>query len=131
MDCCLYAGEGRHKIRLEPVIEQWKKKGRLRVLETVQRHWRGRDTRRRKEDRGRGREREGGDRDRINVDIHLTILHSAIEKFYVYFKLIGMYPCLCTCECRCPRRAEESTDSGSHLGPSTQERVKRNSTSVY
>ena len=28
-------------------------------------------------------------------------------------------------------RAEESTDSGRHLGPSTQERVKRNSTSVY
>ena len=23
VDCCLYAGEGRHKIRLEPVIGQW------------------------------------------------------------------------------------------------------------
>lgn len=36
---------------------------------------------------------------------------SPLTKFYVYFKLIGMYPCLCTCECRCPRRAEESTES--------------------
>ena len=26
VDCCLYAGEGRHKIRLEPVIGQWKRK---------------------------------------------------------------------------------------------------------
>jgi hypothetical protein len=26
MDCCLYAGEGRYNIRLEPVIGQWIKK---------------------------------------------------------------------------------------------------------
>ena len=36
VDFCLYPGEGMQKIRLEPMIGQWKKKGRLRVLETGQ-----------------------------------------------------------------------------------------------
>ena len=37
VNCCLYAGEGRHKIRLEPVIGQWKRKAGLRVSDTEDR----------------------------------------------------------------------------------------------
>lgn len=35
-------------------------------------------------------------------------LFPPLKAFYFYFKLIGIWSCLCTCECR---RAEEGTES--------------------